>query len=329
MYALLVLLYGIGPRAHTAPKSARGREEVHAFSSAQKGHIVKQTARELVTFFALAYGFSWSVWLLARSLLDAQGVFELGPFLLLGSFGPSLSALVVAALYGGRGAPLALLKKLLVWRVNWKVYLLTFLGVPVLFLLSLLALGVRPLGATSLAPFAATLILAMPLNAALEGLFGVGPLGEELGWRGFALPRLLERYGDVQASAVLGLVWAFWHLPLFAFADWRGDVGFVAFGLTYPLTLVALSYALTKLWRWSRGSVLIAVLFHAVVNFSAAQLLDPARFSLGGYGPNGVVLVSLILFAVLAAFFWALSRTVFSEQEGDKPFAGRAHQVER
>jgi uncharacterized protein len=271
--------------------------------------------KELGIFFVIACGFSWLVWLLAKSLLNARSIVELGPFLLLGSFGPTISALVVTGFYKGRDAVVTLFKKLFLWRISWKVYLLTFFSIPIIFLLTMLASGFRLNQVSDAGLLIVNLILAMPINAVLVALFETGPLGEELGWRGFALPRLLTQLNDFQASTILGVAWTLWHLPLFAFPDWRNGLSLVTFSLIYPATLIAFSYAMTKLWHLSKGSVLIAMLFHAALNFTTARLFDPTRFNLETYSPVVVALISLAMFVVLAVCFWLIAGSSFFKSE--------------
>ena len=90
-----------------------------------------------------------------------------------------------------------------------------------------------------------------------------GPLNEEPGWRGFALPRLQARWGAVAASVILGLVWTLWHVPLFLLHGWL-SVPIWAFAVL----LVCLSVSMTWVTNWSRGSVLPAIGMHAVFNSS-------------------------------------------------------------
>jgi len=132
--------------------------------------------------------------------------------------------------------------------------------------------------------YLAALLLPLPITAARSGLeylagargdFALQPIsglslvvfflvvGEELGWRGFALPHLLRRFGPWSASAALGAIWGAWHLPLFFIA------GMPQFGtpfLPFVLYTVALSVVLTFLAQHTRGSVVIATAFHGAVN---------------------------------------------------------------
>jgi CAAX protease family protein len=99
-------------------------------------------------------------------------------------------------------------------------------------------------------------------------LFG-GPLGEEIGWRGYALPRLQERYSAFVASLLLGAAWALWHLPLFFITG--TSQSFTPL-VPFLVSVVALAVLFTWVFNGTRGSLLVAVLFHGTVNFSAGVL---------------------------------------------------------
>ena len=88
-----------------------------------------------------------------------------------------------------------------------------------------------------------------------------GPLGEEPGWRGFALPRLQARFGAARAALLLGLLWSAWHLPLFLTKAWSSTKF-----PTYLLIVTALSFSMTFLFNLAGGSVLAAIATHAFFN---------------------------------------------------------------
>jgi hypothetical protein len=167
----------------------------------------------------------------------------------------SIAAIAVAALIDGRREVVALLRKVTVWRVGVRWYLIALLG-PV----CLLAVS-------------AWVNVLMGAQVATEGplvdwlelgkLFGVQVVGviagawEELGWRGFALPRLLTRLSPLLASLGLGVLWAVWHIPLFM----SGDLPWAD-----AAALVVLSVLFTAVFVRTKQSVLIAFLMHAALN---------------------------------------------------------------
>ncbi|MFN7923290.1 MAG: CPBP family intramembrane glutamic endopeptidase [Bryobacteraceae bacterium] len=103
-------------------------------------------------------------------------------------------------------------------------------------------------------------VLLSPSVFGVSTLIG-GPLGEEPGWRGFALPRLQDRFGPAQGSFLLGLLWATWHLPLFLTKAWSSTKF-----PTYVLIVTGFSFSMTFLFNLSGRSVLTAIAIHGFFN---------------------------------------------------------------
>jgi membrane protease YdiL (CAAX protease family) len=166
------------------------------------------------------------------------------------TFGPFAAALILSALTGGWPAVRGLLAKIVQWRVGILWYLVA-LGLPLV--IQLAAILINPLAGSPAPAWGKIPPLAEIIPMVL--LFAVfsGPLGEEPGWRGFALPRLLERYPALTASLILGVVWAAWHLPLLLVDD-----------LTVYGTINAVLAAVVFTWVYQNtgGSVLIPILMH-------------------------------------------------------------------
>ena len=163
----------------------------------------------LAAFLVLTYGLSWALWIPLDIFRDATS----GPFtsiaLLIGSNVPSVVAIVLTAVGFGKGATRKLLGQLLIWRVGWRWYLV---------LLAPTALVVGTITLVAVTRGGPTAALAMPLlNAIFFVAFMTFPgsaVGEEIGWRGFALPRLQARRTALTASLVVGSLHGLWHLPL-------------------------------------------------------------------------------------------------------------------
>jgi uncharacterized protein len=198
----------------------------------------------LAAFFILAYAFAWGLTLLTRVSLV---------FGFLALFGPAAAAILVTAATDGSAGIQTLFGRLAIWRVGLRWYLVA-LGLPAL--LSLFVAGL------SLALGLPTSVRFNELSPVAITLF-VLVVGEELGWRGYALPRLQARYGGLGASLILGLLWAGWHLPnqLIPGLEFYG-YGFGAFALY----VVAMTMLFTWLANHTRGSVLLAWLFHGAIN---------------------------------------------------------------
>jgi membrane protease YdiL (CAAX protease family) len=220
----------------------------------------------IITFFVLAYSLAWvlesPLVFLRDSITDAQGLI----LVILASNVPSLLGIVLTAIVLSRGALRKLLGRLLIWRVNPLWYLVVFLG-PVA-----LVGGVVPLNALVGGP---ALSLGMPLlGAAIYLGFSIFPgsaLGEEIGWRGYVLPRLQSRMSALGASLFLAPIWALWHLPLWlqgkSFQTPTLYAGFV-------VSAFALSVILTWVYNNTGGSLLMVVLLHATVNLPQTLAID-------------------------------------------------------
>lgn len=225
----------------------------------------------LISYFLLAFALTWAWEVLA--LL----VFHLPPLLVLtpGPFiGPTFSAFLLTALIEGKAGVLRLLQRYVLWRVPWQWYLVAFLGLPALFLLSLMVLP------GDLAAFHTPTVASglSYLTTYFTIFFLGGPLGEEPGWRGFALPRLQQRSGPLVGSLILGVLHGLWHLPLYlSIPGYNGTgTGWLGIGVPFMLFIVS-SIALTAIFTWvfnnTRGSLLLMMLLHASVNTASQTLL--------------------------------------------------------
>ncbi|HVG47532.1 MAG TPA: CPBP family intramembrane glutamic endopeptidase, partial [Rubellimicrobium sp.] len=192
-------------------------------------------------FFTVALGFSWAAFVPYARAEDGIPWF---------TFGPAIAAILMAALIGGWSALKTLLASVIRWHVA-PVWYLVALGLP--FLIQLVAVWLNPRFGAPAPNWSAIPPLAQVLP--MVALFAVfsGPLGEEIGWRGFALPRLLERHSALMASLILGAVWAVWHLPLILVDD------FTTYGAFMP---VIAAIVFTWVHQNTRGSVLLAILMH-------------------------------------------------------------------
>ena len=211
----------------------------------------------LVTFFLLAFAITWVVW-----VPRAAGA-PLGVVGQASTWAPAIAALLAAALTGGREALGDLGSRLVRWRVGWQWYLVVILG-PAVFSLVVAAVYMMLGGSWSEAApstFREIPLLLLPIFLLILTL--TDGLGEELAWRGFALPRLLSRYNALAASLILGVIWGVWHLPLV----WTEGATLYQQSLwLFLVDITAKSVLFTWVFLHSRGSVLIAMLFHGATN---------------------------------------------------------------
>lgn len=232
--------------------------------------------KPLIVFFTLAYLISWLVWLpLYGPAMGLHGLPVMPWHHALGGLGPLIAAFVTQAVYGGKQGLRSLLKACIQPRSGW-VLLVALIGP---FALEIIAL------------WADSLISGRSLS--LEGFFHsrefpeLHPLlflvynlvffgwGEETGWRGFALPRLQQRYKTLISALIISALWAVWHWPLFFYRP--GYVSMDAAGVAgWCLSLLTGSILLSWLYNSSRGSVLICAVFHATVDIAfTAKGLSP------------------------------------------------------
>ena len=199
-------------------------------------------------------------------VLASRGLFVFEPpvpVLILMGYGPTLAALIVTGAVDGRSGIRALLRRLLIWRVGLQWYAVALLlnaGIILAALgLYLLTGGTAP----SLPELGPGLLVNIVLTFLVVGLIN----GEEMGWRGFALPRLQARWSALVSSLVLGTVWAFFHLPIF-FNQGPSQAGGQS-GMPFPgfwLSIIAASILFTWLFNNTQGSILMAWMLHASMN---------------------------------------------------------------
>lgn len=192
--------------------------------------------------------------------LDADWAVEVG---YAWSYGPALAAVAAAAIVGGRAELSRLGRRLTIWRIGWQWYAVILFGPMALALVesALITLFSDAAFSESLpSPFSESVIATIVLLLILTITDG---LGEEVGWRGFAIPHMLLRSTAVGASLLLGVLWAAWHLPLF-WTDGAPLEGSSVLVLFARLPAVAIVY--TWLLNHTRGSVAAAALFHGALN---------------------------------------------------------------
>jgi len=219
--------------------------------------------RSLLKFFTTTYIVSWILWIAAAAILrvatsQPSGFLVLSGFLyILGVFAPSLVALALTARADGRARTLALLRRTVQSSVGarWYVFAVSYMAAIKLAAALLLRITTGAWPAFGQEPgyiMAIAIVFSTPVQA-----------GEEIGWRGYALPRLSARLGLSSASIALGVIWACWHLPFFFISG--TDKSGQSFPV-YLLSVTALSVAMAWLYWRTNGSLLLTMLMHAAVN---------------------------------------------------------------
>lgn len=219
----------------------------------------------LCAFFFLAYVISWVSW--SPLVLSQTGLGYIPleiplAYIVVGSCGPLIAALLVRWILHRD------LKAFHLW-TSWKNSLL---GLLIGFILIATAFILIP-SAVLTRPFFRdwnwSAFLMYPYLTVHCIFLGAGPLGEEPGWRGFALPRLLDKFNPFTASLILGALWFCWHLPLFLLPTWTSSPMYV-----FCILVISLSFTMTLVYNITQGNVVIMILMHGIFNASPFILND-------------------------------------------------------
>jgi len=256
----------------------------------------------LLPYFALTYILSWGIWIpLALTGLSNQWLFWLA------GFAPTLSALILTVFQKGWSSVPRLLR--LRWRVKPIWYIISLLGTPLVMLAALglhIVLGgdwpqyIDPNHLVT-SPEQWPLVIVVFLY-----VFVFTALGEEVGWRAYALPRLQSRFSPFRSSLILGAIWAFWHLPLF----WMAGNFHRQLPISwFLLQVLGSTFIYTWMFNRTNGSLLIALLFHTSSN-AAVGLLPILPLDNGGSLRPLWITVGLLYLAV-GLVFWFTRSTFF------------------
>lgn len=246
----------------------------------------------LILYFILAYAVSWSVEipiaLSVQGLITAKIPMWIHYF---ASFGPMIAAFIVTTLTEGGAGIRDLTARIFKWRVDWRYYAFVILAPLGLFafayLLNRVVTGewsdLRLLGETDYLQYLS------PLGVLGLWLLTYG-LGEETGWRGYALPRLQRDRPATSATLILALIWACWHLPAFFYRDTYVDLGIFGFPM-FAFSLLFAAMVFTWLYNSTGGSILMVIIFHAFFNWLSVS-------EAGGQFVAGIMTVPVILWAL-------------------------------
>lgn len=227
----------------------------------------------------------------------------------LGALSSSLAAIVLVLVEGRKGGLRELLGRILIWRVGmqWWVIALLFMVIPSVAALYLFQLfGGPSVDWSGLQP----LYTVVPMFIFLTIAAGIG---EEFGWRGFLLPRLQSRHNALVSALIVGVAWAIWHIPLFFIKgtsqyEQQLEGGLLAAILAYSLFVIVNSILFTWVFNNTRGSVLLAAVFHGASNTWGAYI-DVYRGHFAGILTFMAVSVVVSIIIVLLAGATELSRT--------------------
>lgn len=261
----------------------------------------------LAMFFALSFAiaWAWSLPLVISGEVVVRG--EGWPTHFPALIAPALAAVIVTLGTSGRSGLAELAARVARWRfpLRWWAVALSPLAFLVIAILLATALGAAP-GADEYGRYSGVASVGIVGVAAFALING---LGEETGWRGFALPLLQERVGAVRASMIIAALWALWHLPFFFLLESYRDFGpFTLVG--FAIGIAAGSVVLTWIYNGTGGSVLAAAVWHATYNLGAATEASEG------------VIAATVSALVIAQAFVLLRREEATVRRGRPPVLG-------
>lgn len=250
-------------------------------------------------YFVATFGVSWVLWGLAAAIPYESGSALRPLYFLPGTFAPGLVGLWFIAGTGGRQAVADLINRLFAWTVpaRWYVFALGYMIAVKLIVATIYRLATSSWPALNLLPW--YLPLAIGTSSIMQA-------GEEIGWRGVALPRLAQQTGVRLGSILLGVIWAAWHIPLFLMPG--TDLSGQPFA-PFLLGVTALSVSMAWLYVRTGGSLLLVMVMHAAVN-NTAQLVPSM--------PPGTLVVDHRIAWLTAAVLWVGALAILPMMSRDR-----------
>lgn len=255
-------------------------------------------SRPLLSFYVLACGLSWMIaiplMLSRRGLIGAE-ISE--GWEMLAAFGPFAAALLVTLASSGRPGVAGLLMSLVNWRVRPGWFLFCVFSPGLLLLVAIMIVLFATGAMLDFGSAQARSLAAWPGIFQLVVVAGlIQGLGEEPGWRGFAIARLRQSFGPLAASMCLFPVWLLWHVPMFLT---RPEFGLVQ-GLGFSLGILSAAIWLTLIWDATQ-SVLMVVIWHTLINIHrsiALAVSTPLFLAIGN---------AVLAGAIIIVIYWLVS----------------------
>lgn len=243
----------------------------------------------LLGYFILAYAISWSIGIPLALIAQGKVDWKIPSYIhYFYAYGPMLAALIMTGLTKGKAGIADIFKRLTNWRMSplwWLIAISPLIGYAVVVIVLRLIQGtwadLNLLGEVNFLP-------NLGAGALLLWIFTYG-MGEEIGWRGYALPRLQEKMSALNATLVLGVLWALWHLPIFFYLF---DPA-IAIGWFFGLMSGAILF--TWLYNSTGGNLLAVALWHGAFNFITA--------SAAGEGLGAAIMSTLVMVWAVALIF--------------------------
>ena len=269
--------------------------------------------RPLLAYFVLSYTFFWGFLALIIAILsilrlqpDALPTWAMSIIVIFGSWMPNLAAVTVTGVLSGREGVRQLLGKFFVFRLAARWYLIALIP----FALVFVAAGLFRLTRAAV-PGNMGLPLAFWAGLIILNLLQ-GATGEEAGWRGFALPRLQKNHGPIKGSLILGIIWNFWHLPLWFLSGYAG-LDLLNYILAFSVSIISLTFLLTWISSKTPNSLIPIVMAHFSFNASL-NLVDTRGLGLGATLP--LLAITAGIYLVIAIFVCSTSELFTQKPKG-------------
>jgi membrane protease YdiL (CAAX protease family) len=253
---------------------------------------------------------TWPIDLANSGIVPIQFPFIVYLFL---GWGFIFAAVIMTGLTLGKDGVVALLKRYVQWRVGWKWYLAAFLLAPSLIVLAVYIhaalVGVPPDFSTVMAHKIFGGAAYLPLFILPFFLVDLIANGEELGWRGYVLPRLQAKYSALTSTLILGVIWGFWHLPKYL-SHWN-TVSFAWF----MVHVIAYAIILTWLCNNTKGSLLLVAISHASANTAGVFMPMANTVSSENMGVYMIFVLLEVVTAVIIVIVTGAERLSRTEPE--------------
>ncbi len=256
-------------------------------------------------FLIITFLFSWLIWGILILFPPAEEWFL--ALLILGAFGPTLAAVYMVYTRENSQLKKDFWNRLINIRlIGWKWLLLIFLIFPVILATGYSLLFLLGKQMPDFSSYFSGLDSINSIAFFLVFMLLGGPLAEELGWRGYLLDPLLEKWGNLKGSVILGIIWLFWHLPLFFIeGSSQHQKGFGMAFWSWSLQIMVLSVIFTWVYRHTHRSILAAVLLHFMANFAYPLNLDA----------TGELIFSLVRIGIILPIIISWYRTSISSEK--------------
>ena len=250
----------------------------------------------LTVYCVATFSWSWSLWLLALSSISKDNTLSVqsSVLLLIGNYGPMASAFLIAVCSSGKPGIRSMFLQLFRGNPTFEWTSVSLFGIiPILLAadIAYAALGghLPQIDVNALNPL-------LPISFILS-LFGP-PIGEEFGWRGYALPELQRHHNALTSSIIVGVIWGTWHLPLLATYQSPDMVGIAAL---YLARIAMMSVIFTVVYNNTGGNLLMPILLHGSVN-TWTTILAPSSSSAGPLFVLSTIAIAVVTISSLVVY---------------------------